>query len=230
MKINMIYMAAGNSRRFGSNKLLYELEGKPMYRHFLERLLRICGRHDGWRVFVVSQYGDLLSGVRELAENMPAERGETVIPVFCGESRNGASYTVRAGLSAACERAADMDFSESGSEPQIGRHAAAYVFFASDQPYLSEKTAEEFLLFMERAGAELGCVTSGGETGNPVWFTEKYVPELMELTGDRGGKKVLKAHMDRAVFYEVADPGELCDLDEAPDMREQGYSPGEKHN
>lgn len=220
MRVNLIYMAAGNSRRFGSNKLLYELDGKPMYRHLLERLFRICGRHDGWRVFVVSQYGELLSGVRELAENMPAERGKTVIPVFCGESRNGASYTVRAGLLAACGRAADGDPSESGSEAQTGRYAAAYVFFAADQPYLSEQTAEDFLLTMEHAGAELGCVTSGGETGNPVWFTEEYVPELMALTGDRGGKKVLKAHMDRAVFYEVGDPGELCDLDVAPAQEE----------
>ena len=35
--IHIIYMAAGNSRRFGSNKLFYELDGKPMYRHLLER-------------------------------------------------------------------------------------------------------------------------------------------------------------------------------------------------
>ena len=27
----MIYMAAGNSRRFGSNKLFYPIDGKPMY-------------------------------------------------------------------------------------------------------------------------------------------------------------------------------------------------------
>lgn len=223
MRVNLIYMAAGNSRRFGSNKLFYELDGKPMYRHLLERLLRICGRHDGWRVFVVSQYEDLLNGVRELAENMPAERRSDVIPVFCGESRNGASYTIRAGLAAACGRAADGDPSERGSEPQTGRYAAAYVFFAADQPYLLEKTAEEFLLFMESAGAELGCVISDGETGNPVWFAEKYVPELMALTGDRGGKKVLKAHMERAVFYEVGDPGELCDLDVAPAQEEPSF-------
>ena len=34
--IHIIYMAAGNSRRFGSNKLFYELDGKPMYRHLLD--------------------------------------------------------------------------------------------------------------------------------------------------------------------------------------------------
>ena len=31
-------LAAGNSRRFGANKLLYEIDGIPMYRHVLEQL------------------------------------------------------------------------------------------------------------------------------------------------------------------------------------------------
>ena len=38
MKIAMIMLAAGNSRRFGANKLLYEIAGIPMYRHVLEQL------------------------------------------------------------------------------------------------------------------------------------------------------------------------------------------------
>ena len=39
-------MAAGNSRRFGSNKLFYELDGKPMYRHLLDRLTEIKNRYN----------------------------------------------------------------------------------------------------------------------------------------------------------------------------------------
>ena len=44
--IHIIYMAAGNSRRFGSNKLFYELDGKPMYRHMLERLIETNDRYN----------------------------------------------------------------------------------------------------------------------------------------------------------------------------------------
>ena len=46
--IHIIYMAAGNSRRFGSNKLFYELDGKPMYRHLLERLIEIKDRYNNF--------------------------------------------------------------------------------------------------------------------------------------------------------------------------------------
>ena len=42
MKIALIMLAAGNSRRFGSNKLLYEIEGKPMYQHILEKLMKVA--------------------------------------------------------------------------------------------------------------------------------------------------------------------------------------------
>ena len=42
MKIALIMLAAGNSRRFGSNKLLYEIDGKPMYRHILEKLMIVA--------------------------------------------------------------------------------------------------------------------------------------------------------------------------------------------
>ncbi|MFQ7714653.1 MAG: NTP transferase domain-containing protein [Agathobacter rectalis] len=43
--IHIIYMAAGNSRRL-SNKLFYELDGKPMYRHLLDHLIEIKDRYN----------------------------------------------------------------------------------------------------------------------------------------------------------------------------------------
>ena len=39
MKLRIIYLAAGNSRRFGSNKLLHITQGKPLYQHGLDMLM-----------------------------------------------------------------------------------------------------------------------------------------------------------------------------------------------
>ena len=68
--IHIIYMAAGNSRRFGSNKLFYELDGKPMYRHLLERLIEIKDRYNKLKnaesnnsvidITVVTRYREIL--------------------------------------------------------------------------------------------------------------------------------------------------------------------------
>ena len=38
MHIALIYMASGFSRRFGGNKLLAPLAGKPLYRHGFDHL------------------------------------------------------------------------------------------------------------------------------------------------------------------------------------------------
>lgn len=162
-----------------------------MYRQLLERLVRVCGRHPGWEIVVVTRYKELLSEIEELP----------VVPVFCEDSRRGASYSIRAGILAETP----------------GEQAEALAFFVADQPFLTEETAESFLETMEAARASLGCVSHEGETGNPVWFSREYVPELLALSGDMGGRRVLKAHLETARLFPVENPGELEDMDQAPE-------------
>ena len=52
-------LAAGNSRRFGSNKLLHEIEGKPMYLHVLEQLLKVQKQTENCKLAVVTQYPEI---------------------------------------------------------------------------------------------------------------------------------------------------------------------------
>lgn len=201
----MIYLAAGNSRRFCEsvesqlkkerdemavqrNKLLYEIDGKSMYRHLLERLERIVARHPGWELVVVSQYEEILKDIPELA-------------IYCKDSAKGASYSIRAGVS------------EKLTKEQMPE---AYAFFVADQPYFTEKTAEEFLLYMEENHAELGQVTCGGRVGNPTWFSAKYREELLSLTGDHGGRVILRKNPEKILEFEIRDERELKDIDILP--------------
>ena len=191
--MQLIYLAAGNSRRFGGNKLLYELDGKPLYRHLLDRLIRICRRHESWEILVVTQYDEIYDVVGRMgASGMP------VHPVFSPDSRKGASYSVRAGIEAA-----------SGE-------TEGYAFFVGDQPFLTERSAEGFLEEMQRKQAELGSVRCKDLVGNPTWFSREYRRELLALEGDRGGRKLLKKYSDRVVYYEIENAGELEDIDELP--------------
>ena len=59
MKTVLIMLAAGNSRRFGSNKLLYEIEGKPMYLHVLEQLKQVQKKIPDSGIIVLTQYQEI---------------------------------------------------------------------------------------------------------------------------------------------------------------------------
>ena len=73
MRVRLICLAAGNSRRFGENKLFYKIGKKPMYRHLLERLVSIAGRHRNYELVLVSQYKELLREAVSLAEEAPRD-------------------------------------------------------------------------------------------------------------------------------------------------------------
>lgn len=190
MKISLIYLAAGNSRRFGTNKLLYPWEGKPLYRHLLDRLVSIAFRHPKWEIIVVTQYPEIAGEVRHMGSSLNGRICAVISPDSC----KGASYSIRAGLGAAVS-------------------SEACGCFVADQPYLSELTAESFLLAMEKDRAGLGCVACKGSRGNPAWFSREYFPELERLKGDQGGRKVLERHLDQAVFFQVSEERELMDVD-----------------
>lgn len=65
MKIHMILLAAGFGRRFGSNKLLYEIGGKPMYRHTLDVMLSLARELKDADVTVVTRYEEIYLDAKE---------------------------------------------------------------------------------------------------------------------------------------------------------------------
>lgn len=190
MKIAVIYLAAGSGRRFGANKLLCPLEGKPLFLHGLEKLIRVCSRREDCKLCVVTRHEEIL----DLLKHFPVD------VVNSPDSEKGIGWSVRAG----------MEWMERAERPDL---ADACAFFVGDQPYLSEQTMEQFLEQMEQERAELGCVCSDGHMGNPTWFSAAYFSQLKALDGDVGGRKILKQNPERLCRYPVEHPQELRDID-----------------
>ena len=84
MKIGCIVMAAGNARRFGSNKLDARVEGKTLLRRALEAVPAACFD----RVAVVSQYPRGMDLAREMG----------FLPVENPRPDLGLSHTIALGL------------------------------------------------------------------------------------------------------------------------------------
>lgn len=194
-KTAVIYLASGNSSRFGKeNKLLKYIGTKPMYRYGLDHLIEICRKHPNWEIVVVTRHEEIQRQLQE--ENQQA----VIKTAFCPESKYGISWSIKAGINA-CE---DADH---------------YAFFVADQPDMKKETIEGFLSFMEDGNYELGCVKTEDALGNPVWFSKRYKQELRSLTKDQGGKKILKNHIENARFFKVLEESELCDIDYPKEMQ-----------
>ncbi|XOZ34461.1 nucleotidyltransferase family protein [Halomonadaceae bacterium KBTZ08] len=52
-----------------------------------------------------------------------------------------------------------------------------------------------------------------GTPGHPVLFGRTYAPELMQLNGDQGGRRIIQRHQRYYQPVHLCDPGVLADLD-----------------
>ena len=184
----MIYLAAGLSSRYGSNKLLEMVDGKPMFRHLLD-ILTVMKEEEPHRyeLVVVTAYDEIEESVK----------GNPVKVVRNNNQELGASHSIKLGLEACGE---------------IGQHD--HVMFAvADQPYVQEDELFGFIHMYKRSYKGIGCLSYQGVMGNPVIFQGKFVPELMALTGDVGGKAVVKAHLSEVFQYEADSELSLQDID-----------------
>ena len=64
MNKHILYLAAGSGSRFGSNKLLCPLEGKPLFRHGLDTLAGLVRARKDCDLTVVSRYGPVLEAAQ----------------------------------------------------------------------------------------------------------------------------------------------------------------------
>ncbi len=65
--------------------------------------------------------------------------------------------------------------------------------------------------------------TCDAQSGNPAGFGRDYYPDLMQLSGDSGGKSVIKRHGDALLQLPVADPAIMQDID-TPQQLQQWQS------
>lgn len=197
--IHIIYMAAGNSRRFGSNKLFYELDGKPMYRHLLDRLVEIKNRYNKSKsdsqtidITVVTRYWEILDYCACIPD---------CHAVISPDSEKGISYTIKAGIMAVQEQ------KKTGMQDY-------YMFAVADQPYLKSQSVIKLIdrVLKNTGGKRLAfSLRCGDAVGNPCVFNSSLVPQLLSLEGDKGGRSVAKKY--DCVYVDIADERELTDID-----------------
>lgn len=85
-------------------------------------------------------------------------------------------------------------------------------FIPGDQVGLEAHTLAQLTRFFLDNTPEFLIPQASGVIGSPVIFNVRYVPELLELQGEQGGKRVLEKYRERWRMYPVKE-GFFLDID-----------------
>jgi molybdenum cofactor cytidylyltransferase len=185
-----VVLAAGCGTRMRSpDKLLLEVAGRPLVAASVDAAIG-SGLHPV--MVVVGHRGEL---VREALGGLP------VTVVDNPKYRDGLSASIRSGVSA------------------LPTGLDAVVLLLADMPRVRSTHIDRLISAFTEAGRRAICVpTYAGRRGNPVLWGADYLPELLALTGDVGGRLLLARYADRVHEVEMPDDAVLIDVDQPSDL------------
>lgn len=93
--------------------------------------------------------------------------------------------------------------------------AKGWLIALADMPYVQPATLLALLAALE-AGADIAAPLYRGQRGNPVGFSRRHLPGLLQLQGDQGARSLLR--VCAVTDVEVDDPGILHDIDTPADL------------
>ena len=184
-RIAALVLAAGRSSRMGTiNKLLINVDGKPMVRRAVDAV-REAGLDP---VIVVT--GHERERVEAALKDLPVRFVHN--PAFA----EGLSSSLKAGL-AALPPNADGVLVGLGDMPQVG---------AADIERLT-------LAFNPVEGRAIIVPVRNGKRGNPVLWAKRFFPEMGEVAGDVGARHLIGQYPEAVAEVEMPGDGVLTDID-----------------
>ena len=193
MASGALIIAAGFSRRFGSDKRIYKLgHDEPLLIATLRPYRRVFAN-----VAVVVRSSD--SEICRLVADRLGRSAPIVVPT--DQAHLGMAASIADGVRALA--------------------AWDYLFLGlGDMPYVRAETLEQLKARMDRARvARDPCIVVpmlADTPGHPVGFSREFFAELIALTGDRGARSVIDGHASAVVRVAIDDPGIVTDIDHPP--------------
>lgn len=212
-RIAMVLMASGFGKRYGRNKLLEDFQGRPLFAHAFARAVE-SGADS---ICVVTRYPEIRDYVekwrKEETEKNVRQEGFSEAGKFPSSARSperirviwnphqerGISESIRLGLEAQ-------------------RDADGCCFVVCDQPLLTTATIQRMFEAFRKSPDQIFVCTNGSRRGNPVLFPKSLFGELLKLTGDSGGKQIMRRYPQRVREIMTENAKELFDVDSARDL------------
>jgi molybdenum cofactor cytidylyltransferase len=183
-RIAALLLAAGKSSRMGTNKMLEEIDGRPMVARTAQRLLSSRARP------IIAVLGNEADAIDAALGKLPVER------VRNPDYADGLSTSLKCGLAVLPE---DSD---------------GVVVCLGDMPLIAGRDIDRLIAaFNPLEGRAIVIPTRRGRRGNPLLWSRQFFTEMMALLGDAGARRLVEEHADLVIEIEMDSDSVLIDID-----------------
>jgi molybdenum cofactor cytidylyltransferase len=177
----------------GRHKLLLPLGGRPVLAHVLEATLASRAR------LIILVLGHQATQVRVALGPLADQPAITIIenPDYL----QGMSTSIHAGLRVL------MSNNISLYQPDSA------VILLGDQPLMTARIIDTLITARQTTYKRIITPLYQGKRGNPVLFDASLFTELLQVTGDEGGKSIIERHRQEVASVEVGDTMPSSDVD-----------------
>ncbi|UCF06275.1 MAG: nucleotidyltransferase family protein [bacterium] len=188
-RIYAVVLAGGTASRFGRLKQVEPVDGSCLLGVVVQSAVR-CEGIDRVILVLGHEADAVQSALGRIAEN---DKLEIVVNK---DYRKGMSTSLRAGLGRAQAGGCD-----------------AVVFLLGDMPMIDTDLLDTVITGYRSSGSGLCYVRAGDHAGHPIIARRDLFDEFMKVSGDVGGRDVVRENAERAMAVDVGERGIACQLD-----------------
>ena len=199
--ISAILLAAGKSRRIGKPKQVLPLGSSTILEQTVDNLLR-------------SKIDDLIVVLGYAAQEVMKKIANRPVKIAINPAyEQGMSTSIVTGLRL------------------VDNKAQAVMITLADQPFICINIIDSLIETFFHHNKGIVIPTYQGRRGHPVIFAVKYKEELLKLTGDIGGRQIIKRHSEDVVEMPVDSESINVDIDTLSDYYSKiSAAPGGRAN
>src|SRR6266566_4636932 len=194
-----IILAAGNSSRMGSgrHKLLLPLDGRPVLVHVIDAALASQARP------IIIVLGHEAEQVRAHITSYTLHPDITIVE----------NDKYLQGMSTSLHLGVQLLISNGYKKHASPSEVDSALIVLGDQPMITSKIIDTLIAIYRATGKHIVAPLYNGKRGSPVLFDESLFHELIQVTGDEGGRTVLERHSQEVKLVEMGDVPANYDVD-----------------
>lgn len=165
----IILLAAGASSRLGRPKQLLLYQGKTLLQHGIQVAI-----DTGTKSIIVVLGANTNFLIKETAN-------QSIEVILNEQWKEGMASSIRCGIHKLLERAPELN---------------AVIIMVCDQPYVTTKLLNDLMIKHQETGKPIVASSYENNQGTPALFDKTIFASLLELKGDVGAKRIMKANPD----------------------------------